>query len=68
MVGRGTRKEALVRATKLLEEVRKQGPELEEDPRGGRQSRWMGFGRGRGGQMRFIVTDGAEGEQGGEKE
>ena len=46
-----------------MEEVRKQAPEVKEDPEGGRQSNLRGLGRGRGGQMRFIVGDGYEGEQ-----
>ena len=61
----GTRREALARATKLVEELRKQGLEVEEHPEGGNQSRWTGLRRGRGGQMSLIVRDGDEGEQGG---
>ena len=37
---RGTRREALARARKLVEEVQKQGLEVREDPEGGRQSKW----------------------------
>ena len=51
-----------------MEEVQKQGPEVPADPEGGRQSRWRGLRRGRGGQMRFIAREGAEGEQGGKEE
>ena len=46
-----------------MEEVRKQGPEVDKDAEAGRRSKWRGLRRRRGGQMRFIVGDGVEGEQ-----
>ena len=59
----GTRREALAKARRLPEGVRKLCPEVEEDPEGARQSKWRGLRRGRGGQMRFIVGDSDVGEQ-----
>ena len=64
----GARREALARARKFMEDVRKQGLEVEEDPQGGRQGGWRGTRTARGGQMRFLVGDTNEEEQGGEKE
>ena len=58
----GTRREALARGRRLVEEVRKQCPEEEEDPEGGRQSKLKGLLSGRGGQMRYIPGDGDVGE------
>ena len=46
--------EALARARRLPEGVRKQCPEAKKDPEGGRPGKWRGLRRGRGGQMRFI--------------
>ena len=63
-----TRKEALARARRLVEGVRKQCPEVEEDPEGGRPSKWRGLRKGRGAQMRFIVGDGDVREQEGGEE
>ena len=62
------RKEALARARRLVEGVRKQCLEVEEDPEGGRPSKWSRLSKGRGGQMRFIVGDGDVGEQEGGEE
>ena len=59
----GARQEALVRASKIVEDARKQGREVEENPERGRQGRWRRPGRERGGQMTFIVGDGVEEEQ-----
>ena len=42
-----TRREGLVRERRLLEEVQKQCSDVEEDPEGGRQSKWRGLRRGR---------------------
>ena len=64
----GARREGLARARKIVEDGRKQGPEVEEDPEGGRQGRWRGLRRGRGGQMRLVVGDRVEEEQGYEEE
>ena len=63
-----TRREVLARARRLVEGLRKQCRELEEDPEGRRQSKWRKLRRGRGGQMRFIVGDGDVEEQEGKEE
>ena len=63
-----TRREALARARRLVEEMRKQCLEVEDDPEGERLRKWRGLRRGRRGQMRFIVGDGDDGEQGGGEE
>ena len=62
------RKEALARARRLVDGVRKQCLEVEEVPEGVRPSKWRGLRRGRGGQMRFIEGDGDVGEQEGREE
>ena len=58
------RKEALERARRLSEGARKQCLEVGEDPEGERPRKWRGMRRGSGGQMRFIVGERDEGEQG----
>ena len=64
----GHKKEVLGRARRLTEGARKQCLEEEDDPEGGRPSRWRGMRRGRGGQMRFIVGDGDSGGERDERE
>ena len=63
----GRRQEALARARKIMKDAKKKGPEMEEEPEGGRQGRWRGLRREREGQMQFVVEDGDEGgaQQGG---
>ena len=62
------RKEALERTRRLTKGARKQGLEVEDDREGERPSRWRGMRRGRGGQRRFIVGEGDNGEERDERE
>ena len=41
-----------------MEGAKKNGPDMEEEPEGGRQGRWRGLRRGGGGEMQFVVEDG----------